>query len=459
MPDVDFTTGPSTLPDVGELSYNGCGFSPLFETKVSGVMVKDKANRTVKCMEYTLLADGYATLPAGAESINGNVQLLRDLLSAQAGALVYRGRGFDLIVNGGSARKDVAWGPIPELLEFQPLGAGRSAKVQWTVKVTTTEPITVMSSLVTKGAKKIKMPPPPVLLQFNYDTSVKYGEDQFSSLSIKGTLEVAMTRPDQRTRTLTSTADDMRQLVENNIMASIDLTRFRLTQREFNVSRDKRTLEWNVTAEELPYMHMPMNCTLARGTYSVRPAKVGAGLALWLCTLRATYTVRADKPRRVAWLSFLALLRLRMGESTKGSIPTLTGEDEGFTAVLKKTNIFSPTGIISVPLNLTVEAFRQINNSIKDPPPAQVRAILIDFSFDEGLYLDSKTVSFSATWRLVTTFSHILLASGLWKKVVETEPFGGNLWALSMKDVSGAQSWLPNKLNPANDVIIDFGGP
>jgi hypothetical protein len=85
------------------------------------------------------------------------------------------------------------------------------------------------------------------------------------------------------------------------------------------------------------------------------------------------------------------------------------------------------------------------------------RAILVDFNIDEGLYADSKNVTFSASWRIITTFSHILLASGLWKKVDEETPTGENLWAMSMKDIQGSESWHANKLNPALDLIVDFG--
>ena len=44
------------------------------------------------------------------------------------------------------------------------------------------------------------------------------------------------------------------------------------------------------------------------------------------------------------------------------------------------------------------------------------------------------------------------------EKVEEEDSNGDNLWAASMQDVSGAYSWLPNTLDPAEDIIIDFGG-
>ena len=435
--DINFTTGPAMVPDVGNLSYNGCTFSPLFATSVSGNPIKDRANRTVKCMEYELTVDGYATLPAGESSVDGVMSNLRELLTAQAGDLKYDGRGFDLDVNGKSG--DVAWGPVPELLEFQPLGAGRSAKVQWKVTVRITEP---SFSILRRGENKIRP-----LLQFNYETSVTYNEDGYSSLSMRGTMEIPMTRPNQKTRTLDLTVDHYRGRIGTRLMSGIDLSKFRITRREFNVSRDKRTLEWDFVAEEMPYMNMPQECTIARGTYSVRPAKAGMGLASWLCTLRATYTVRNDKPRRIAWLAFLALLRLRMKAAEEGE-----GDPGGKVPFRKRLGI---DFIIGNPVTAIINAIKE---AIKEEKLSKQRAWLIDFTFDEGLYLDSKTTSFSATWRINNTIDRILLASGIWTKLPEKDKKGDNLWALSMRDVSGVRSWEPNILDPTLDVIVDFGG-
>ena len=97
-------------------------------------------------------------------------------------------------------------------------------------------------------------------------------------------------------------------------------------------------------------------------------------------------------------------------------------------------------------------------NQMLTPQNANVanarKAIIIDFSGDEGLYLDSKTMTFSATWRLTRTISAILIASGLWKKV----PFdGGTFWSTSVTDISGWQGNLQNNLDPTQDLIVDFG--
>lgn len=135
----DFTTGQSTVPDVGVLSYNGCIFSPLFETNVSGRCVQDEAQRTTMYMLYTITVDGYVT-PTEDNKITITMADLKFKLSQHAGELRYEGRGNDIVVNvPGGKNKDVKWGPVPKILEFQPLGGGKTAKVKWTVEVAIVE--------------------------------------------------------------------------------------------------------------------------------------------------------------------------------------------------------------------------------------------------------------------------------------------------------------------------------
>ncbi len=312
-----------------------------------------------------------------------------------------------------------------------------------------TRPLNPVLSVV-KGLGGIAAAIP--LLQFNYETSVTYGDDGFSTLEVKGTLEIPLTRtPNQRIRTLTETADNARVVIEARVMADIDLSRFRVVRRNFNLVRDKRTLDWDFSIEEKPYMDLPYDCTVARGSYSVRPAHAGMGLCLWLCTLRATYTVRADRPRRIAWLSFLALLRERMASSTLGNVPDLAAGNQA-----PRRGPLEVAFKIATPLG-AIELFNQLFKRQEKKVKSAQKAWLIDFSFDEGLYLDSKTSSFSATWRMVTTFSHVLLASGLWTKLPEKDDQNNNLWATSMRDVQGVQSWLTNRVDPKLDVIVDFG--
>lgn len=449
MVQFNFTTGPSTLPSVSTLSYNGCTFSPLYETTVSGAVVKDNANRTTKFMEYTITADGYVTLPENATTTNGVMQSLRKLLTAQAGTLVYSGRGNDIIVNQpGSPVADVAWGPVPELLEFQPLGGGRSAKIKWAVKVRIPE---------VPASNNGHLGP---VLQFNEETVVSYGDDGYSTISIRGTLEIPLTRPAQGTRTLTQTVDDFRQSFMDQVARSIDLTRFRVTKRDFPMSRDKRTMEWSFVAEELPYMGMPGGVVKAEGNYDVKPVKSGPGLCAWTCTLSVDYTVAKNQPRRLAWFSFLALMRARMSYSRFATIPNANAATQNppnnpaanFAGdATAATFAFVPGFQLASGAYFYRRFFPRQQLNVQQ----STNAILIDFSVSEGLYLNSKKIRFSAQWKLMTTFAGIMAASGLWV-LVPTD--GGNVWATSMQNISGSTSWLRNQFQANQDVIVDFGG-
>lgn len=461
---IDFTTGPATLPDIGTLSYNGCTFSPLFTTEVSGQMVKDDATRTVKCTEYSITVDGYVTLPDRAASVSPTMVKLRTLLEQQGGALVYKGRGMDLTVNPAGAvagaTKDVAWGPVPEVLEFQPLGGGLSAKVRWRCKTRVPEMPSLVAGMPTVGKGAAAVP----LMQFNYETTVDYGEDGFSSLSVKGVLEIALTRATVATRTLTQTVDDVRGEVDRRILGGVDLTRFMVKRRAFNVSRDKRVMAWDYSIEEKPYMDLPPECTIAHGTYSVRPTKQGMGLCTWLCSLRATYVVRADRPRRTAWIAFLSLLRLRMAFSKVPPNVDLTIKSPAPTSLAPSRGTLAAITLTGGPLSpllpqyaywKAAELWGYFNKDTTKAVSDSRKAWLIDFGFDEGLYLDSKQISFNATWRLVAPLTHIMLASGMWSKV---EGARRDLWSTSVQNVMGSQSWLANRLDPKLDVIVDLGG-
>ncbi len=435
----NFTTGPTTLPDVGELSYNGCIFGPLFETKVSGKVIKDAAGRTTKFLEYLIEVDGYVTLELdGSSDISQTMATLRLLLTQQAGILTYKGRGSNIVVNSpGGTVYDAAWGPVPELLDFAPLGAGLSAKIKWAV---------------TTRIPEVQSPGRLYVLQFNSETTVSYDEAGFSTLTIKGTLEIPLTRPTQGNRRLAVTVDDYRSVWLDQVANSIDLTRFRVVRRNFAVSRDDRTMEWDFQAEEIPYMGLPPFCTVAHGSYSVRQAKASPGMVNWLCTLRCTYTIPNQTPRRTAWLAFLALLRLRMMWSQQSTIPLINGgaQNPGIVGIgLRAVNQVVGNAARGVFGNAQAELAGE------NAPIANAnRALFIDFSIDEGLYLDSKTITFSATWTLKVVFAEIIKCSGIWRQV---EPNNNN-WAISVTNISGSQSWLKNKLNPTQEVIVDFGG-
>lgn len=431
------------LPNVGTIVYNGVEFDPLHTSQVSCKPVYDTAGRTVKWVEYTITVDATITLTGSAKTTDALFAKLRSLLSAPGGVFDYSGNGLGnpFIVNApGSPIRDVQWGPKPQVLEFVPLGASRSAKVRWTVT-------TCIPELRPVAIKPV--------LEFCFSIHLGYDENRYSQIGISGTLEIPLTRNTVGDRNTSVTVDQFREEYIGRITAGFDLTRFKPEPFTFDVSEDKRVLRFDLRYKEHGPMCNPEGVITARGTFKCRNnSKTGGsgGLVNWLCTLHCTYVVPKNKPQRLAWAAFLGLLLDRMRYSTYGELPPPDSAPNGF---FNNLNAYQN----SQGMSATGSGFAMYY--LNGPPPRPVeqrRPFLLSFDFDEGLYEDSPTVSFSATWRLITSFRSILVATG-WRQFQNkpTSICNPARWAKSVASVCGPNSWLTNDMNPAAQVIVDFG--
>lgn len=452
------TTGPTILPDVGTLSYNSVTFSALYSSKFRGTPIPDDSKRTTKAVTWKLTVTGYVTLNAGAQSTDDQIRFMRNRLETPGGWLIYNGNGLGgLEVNRpGGTLTDLSWGPIPKVIAFQPLGGGLGAFVEWEVE--TTIPQFASSTL----------PLSPVM-QFNYDVTISYDEMDYSTLSIRGTLEIGLTRRSVNDHTVQNTVDAYRALW---LDIRIDLTKFRIVKRNFPESRDNKTIEWEFVAEELPPMGLPPGATDARGTMAVRPAKVGAGASViltgmcWGVTLQCTYAIRKDFPRRQAFLAFLSLLNFRLRSAVAGFLPDLAAnnaEQQRTSATQRAFRLL----LGALPAVLGNNGNAQIRNEYAQFRAASAAsgavqgqggafAVMTDFNFREGIHLESKTITFEASWLLLTNQRTILVATGVWRW--EKNTIGGNEWATSVQDISGWKSWLANSPDTAPAVIVDLSG-
>ncbi len=450
---VASSTGLATFPDIGTLSYNGVVFSVLQHTQIKTNVVQDDAKRTTKWVETTLTVIGYVTLlrDKTTDVVWAN---LRKKLTEHGQTLIYTGKGYgDLIVNlsGNKGIKDAAYGPVPKILSFKPMGGAASAQIEWEVTVHIPEVDNIF---------------PQTVAQYNYEAAITYDDEGYSQVSIRGVLEIQATRRPSL-RTIQDMVDAQRQVWTD---IAFDLTKFRVVRRNFNISRDKRVMDWEFMAEELPPMDLPFGATKARGTMSVAPFRPFGGNrfilfgTVWTCTLKATYTIRKDFPPRVAALNFFSLLQFRMRSSANGAFPNLN--------VPANNNQQGQPGV-QITLG-GVQLFNLQPGAAQLPPPnapagGRSLALLQDMRFDEGLYLDSKTMTWEASWILFTTFRTLLEASGVWRwpRVVESpQPLAaqnavGHIkasWVRSVEDIMGWRSWLNNQLAESADVIVDMGG-
>jgi hypothetical protein len=294
------------LPNNGTCSYNGAAFTALYSSRASAKPVRDEANRTTAYVQYTLSVEGYIAGNTGGN--DATLAQMRKNLSAQGGALVYQNKGFgDLIVNapGLSPVKDVAFGPIPEILEWKPLGDVNAALVKW--QVTTRIP-ECDSAIYEKG-----------LLALNYRIDTKIDDDGYTTLRTSGYLEIPMTRNSQADRTLPDTADKYRDLC----VPAVPLG-FRRTQ-DYSLSLDKRRLDFDITDQEVPAA-LPENATKIDARQEVEGKFSTGGFRMWTVSFEATITLQRTVPKTQALSIFLLIVSQRM-RSQNGRITLPIGGD------------------------------------------------------------------------------------------------------------------------------------
>ncbi len=174
------TTGDTTLPALGKLSYNTVDWSALYKSTLTLDPMPDEAKRATKAVRAKLEVDGFVTLRGTAKSTDSQMKTMRDLLAAPAGVLIYRGNGSgNLNVNTPGGMQDLEYGPVPKILFFQPLGAGRGAIVRWSVEC-----------VIPATSLGINAP----VMQFNYESQVTYDDEGYSQIAMQGTLEIGVTR-------------------------------------------------------------------------------------------------------------------------------------------------------------------------------------------------------------------------------------------------------------------------
>lgn len=380
----------TNIAATGVLSYNGFAFDPLYKSKVSGRMVQDEAERTVIYTEYTFDITATVTSNASGGGTSADLLSMRQKLEAQGGEFHYDNKGFGttFTVNapGGGGVRDVKFGPKPQILEFTPIGDANAALVHWVCVVCIPDHC---ASPVYAGQ----------IMARNYDIDYDIDADGMTTVRITGYLEIPMTRSSVDSRTLADVADRYYERIVPRLPAG-----FRPTKRSRNVSKDKRRLDFSFEFEELPNNGLPVNCTSASGTHSVR--SMGNNMFMWVNRLSATYVVAKDKPKSLAWSAFQALLLDRLAKSN---------QSKGF------------------------------ENS----------TVFLSASFEDGLYQEGRKTSISFEYTFSSTLPNVMEASGIWTPVPGTN---NTQWKTSVASALSPRGFAGLRLGISDDAIIDLCG-
>ncbi len=276
--------------------YNGIAFTTLYRSRISSRPIHDQAGRTVVYVEHTLTVDGYIAITD--ETTDETMEDIRRLLTAQGGFLNYQDAGFgELVVNQVGSVRDVKWGPVPEVLEWVPLGGdGMACKITWrcVARIPECDNARYENSI----------------LALNYTVTHTIDRDNFLSESLQGYLEIPMTRRFQGDRVPPDSVDDYRERLE----ARQPPAGWRRLDRRFVISADRRRLDFSWTDQQTDGNALPLLVTSIDASHTVQSAE-GLYFKKWQVTLEATITMTAGAPRALALDVFLLLAAERLVEA------------------------------------------------------------------------------------------------------------------------------------------------
>ncbi len=238
----------SHLATLGTLSYNGYTFDGASSVKVDVEFVRDEADRTVIYNRHVIQV---RTFISDSASTDGQLENIKARLSHQGAAFSFINRGFgdDLVVNsaGGVGLRDVKWGPKPELLHWEPVGAAGACEVIWRVTVCVPTCGNGLSDR-TSG-----------VMAYNFSVDMALDVRGLSTRVIAGYIEIAQTR---LAKNVPDCADNYRNLIQPDLPLGFQ------RDQQWSVSADKSRVNFTINDRQLPTKNpYPNQVTNIRGNH------------------------------------------------------------------------------------------------------------------------------------------------------------------------------------------------
>lgn len=401
------------IATVGTLSYGPVVFGALERSNVTASPRWDDANRNIVTWKHTLNVEGW--IGGGTDA---TMQTYHNSLCTPGLALLYSGRGYGgpdgtgLHVNDGTGVFDVAYGPRPETLSFNPLGAGQAARVVWAVS---TE-IPHCASASFRGRP----------LALNYSWGVDIDERGLSVATITGYIEIPVTRISP-SRTIPDNADAYRdQYCKFPVMRG-----YRRFRQSYKLSLDKRRLDFTVADREMEYP-LPPGCTHADVRHTAKWSRDGRKAAIIFNTLSGTLTLAPDQPPEKAfekWRTIVAS-RIRAAEAPNVLVNGAAGAA-------------NPAAVIGGGLAAAAGA-------------GGVRPTIILDGLEISEEVFGRSCSFNTSWQVIgTTLKNILTVSGLFNKIKDADAF--TKWQDSMNNSAfHVRGFGKETFNSSQDSIVDL---
>lgn len=174
------------LSDVADVIYNGFVFPPVLNARGTVVPEYDRTGRTIKYLTVAITISGIITQydraapSAGNATIDPNMDSIRARLCQPCQPLTFKLQGFGTFNIQQGSTFDVDFGPKPQVLDWNPMGGGLAAEIEWLV--TTRIPACT-------GANSFNG-----IIELNYDVAWGIGDAGLLNRTVTGFVEFAKTR-------------------------------------------------------------------------------------------------------------------------------------------------------------------------------------------------------------------------------------------------------------------------
>lgn len=373
-----------------EIRYNGYTFGQYSHVTCNMEMVEDGSGRTVLYHRHKIRVSTTIVAEASDSYVGQHFQRIRQLLSKAGQNLFINHAGFGPPLNinfsDTGAVRDVAFGPKPRVIQWDPVGETNSVEVTWECE---------FCLPTCEGAGGVRF---SGISSMNYGISYRIDAYGYTTRTISGYLEIAMTRSGQG---IPDTADAYRDLIVAD--KPIDYSR----ETSWTLSQDKRRADFSITDTQIASPNAyPTGVIKIRANHRVSWSRRHAQGQILYNTITATIELAHNQARGRAWDIFRQIVSAR--------VAIANSMNEGYGVMLESLDA------------------------------------------DEDLY--GHAISFALTYRIIPQKSGALAkfftASGLFTTLKDWQE-----WLYWSQSISGIQTHRGISLlkhNPTQDQIVDL---
>jgi len=282
------------------IKYNGYQFNEYSEMSVSATMQDDDSGRTTLYHRYKIRVE--TTIYAGDEDNEGEAGLhfrrIRDRLTKKGQALIIYHKGFDAglfeVNTTLTGQRDLTFGPHPRVVTWDPIGHENAVHVVWECE------LCISACNRWDG-----------IMSINYSIGSRIDKAGYTTRTISGYLEIAMTRVN--VRRIPDSADAYRDFIVVGRLPNFE------REHHWNLSSDKRRAEFTITDTQIRSPNeFPVGVISIRANHNVGWSRRQA--AILPQTITASIELAQGVARSRAWAIFKAIVDSRLKFIGNGTV-------------------------------------------------------------------------------------------------------------------------------------------